>query len=392
MRIAIDARWIFPEISGIGNYTRQLLHEFGQSDLPHSLLLLFNNEALLNRTLEQTELRDTKHVEAVCLPWSVFSPKSQLFLPGYLKRKRIDCFHSPNYMIPFLAFPRSRSGNIKCVATIHDVIPMLFPYHAPKSKKSRLFPLFRALMNEVGRRTDAIITVSDASRRDILSQLHIPSQHANKVHTIYNGVSDHFCPSTKTPQPKKADAPQTLLYVGRADPYKNVDALIHALNIIRTTTDLNVRLQIAGAPDPRYPQATALADTLGLSNVVTWTGYLTDETLVDTYRNAAVLVHPSRYEGFGLQIIEAMSCGTPVVCSTGGSLPEVAGDAAILVDPDDINGFAQAIIHVLTQPQVAFAMRNKGFAQAARFTWKTAARQTLNVYETVGTSGTDCER
>ncbi len=387
MRIAIDARWIFPEISGIGNYTRQLLHEFGKLNLSHTLVLLFNDSALLNRTLEQTQLAGAENIEAQCIPWSVFSPKSQLFLPGYLKQQKVDVFHSPNYMIPFLAFPRTRSGSIACITTIHDVIPLLFPDHAPKSRKTRLFPLFRALMAEVGRRADAIITVSEASRRDILTQLHIPSDQGNKVHTIYNGVSDHFCPPSGTTAPPQADASHTLLYVGRSDPYKNVDALVQALSIVRKTTDLNVRLKIAGAPDPRYPQAMQLAEALNISDAVTWTGYLTDDALVETYRNADLLVHPSRYEGFGLQIIEAMACGTPVVCSTGGSLPEVAGDAAIQVDPNDTDALAQAIIRVLTQPDLAAEMVAKGFKQSARFTWKAAALETMRIYETVGTKG-----
>jgi glycosyltransferase involved in cell wall biosynthesis len=384
MKIAVDARWIFPEISGIGNYTRQLLREFAQLDLPHTLTVLFNDQALLTRTLSDIGSAGARNIEAQCIPWGVFSPQSQLHLPGLLKRQGVDLFHSPNYMIPFMAFPRNRAGRIKCVTTIHDVIPLVFPDHAPKSKKSRLFPLFRALMTEVGRRSDAIITVSDASRRDILEQLHIPSEHAGRVHTVYNGVSERF-----TPPPPEAEPPPpenkkyTLLYVGRADPYKNVEALVKALHIIRSTTDLDVSLRLAGAPDLRYPQATDLAKSLNISDAVEWTGYLMDDALVETYRRADLLVHPSRYEGFGLQIIEAMACGTPVVCSNGGSLPEVAGDAAIQIDPNDTEGFAQAIIRVLTQPELAASMRTKGFEQSARFTWKTAARQTLDVYEAV---------
>ena len=387
MRIAIDARWIFPKISGIGNYTRQLLHQFARLERPGSLLVLFNDAAVMKRTLDETGLAETGDVAVTCLPWGVFSLQSQLRLPAYLKREHVDVFHSPNYMIPLAAFPRGRTGRVKCVTTIHDVIPMLFPDHAPKSRKTRLFPIFRALMQEVGKRADAIITVSDASRRDILQQLRIPPNAAGKVHTVYNGVSEHYTPATALPE-TAAEAP-TLLYVGRADPYKNVDTLIRALAHVRTQTCLPVRLVIAGSPDPRYPQATELAESLNLSDAVTWTGYLTDEALVETYRTADLLVHPSRYEGFGLQIIEAMACGTPVVSSNAGSLPEVAGDAGLLVDPDDTEGFAEAITRVLTEPGLAVTMREKGLQQATAFTWEAAARKTLAVYETVAGDNPD---
>ena len=384
MRIAIDARWIFPEISGIGNYTRQLLYQFGKLNHPHTLVLLFNDASLLGRTLAETELTEATNIESHCLPWGVFSPHSQIMLPAFLKRHKIDLFHSPNYMIPLRAFPRQRAGRIKCVATIHDVIPLLFPDHAPKSRKTRLFPIFKGLMSEVGRRADAIVTVSEASRRDILNLLKIPTSQTQKVHTVYNGVSERFSPGP-TPATSSNTSQRSLLYVGRSDPYKNVETLIEALQRVRTTTALDVQLKIAGAPDPRYPQAAELAQELGIADAVTWTGYLSDEELADTYRAADLLVHPSRYEGFGLQIIEAMACGTPVISSNGGSLPEVAGDAAILLDPMDTQGFADAIVRVLTNPDIAADMRQKGITQAAQFTWEAAAKKTLAVYEATAT-------
>jgi len=386
MKIAIDARWIFSEISGIGNYTRQLLRQFGELDtLDDQFLLIFNDPELKERTLNETGLATAANFEFDCIPWGVFSPQSQLRLPSYLKRKKVDLFHSPNYMIPLLAFPRRKSSRIKCVTTIHDLIPLIFPDHAPKSRKSRLFPIFRFIMNEVGRRSDAIITVSNASRQDILEKLHIPSVDANKVHTVYNGVSKRFCPPPLASCAMPLVSQPTLLYVGRADPYKNLETLIRALSIIHKTTELQPNLLLAGAPDLRYPEAINLANELGLKDSVKWTGYLSDDDLVKTYQSADLLVHPSRYEGFGLQIIESMACGTPVICSNGGSLPEVAGDAAIQVNPNDADAFAAEIIKVLTHPDIADKMQEDGYEQAQKFRWKKAAEQTLRVYrETVG--------
>ena len=381
MKVAIDARWIFPEISGIGNYTRQLLSQFTELAPDVDFLVLFDNPDVLERTQRETGLTDAGNVEVRCLPWSVFSLQSQLRLPGFLKKESVDVFHSPNYMIPLMAFPRGRSAQVKCVTTIHDVIPLLFPDHAPKTRKTRLFPIFRALMREVGKRADAIITVSDASRRDIIEQLGIPGEAADKVHTIYNGVSERYSPPSET---GSIGADPVLLYVGRADPYKNVDLLIQALAQIRSEASVPARLVIAGSPDPRYPQAMELARALGIADAVTWTGYLTDEELVETYQSADLLVHPSRYEGFGLQIIEAMACGTPVISSNAGSLPEVTGDAGILFDPDDVDALVEAITRVLTKPELSATMREKGFRQAAGFTWRAAAEKTLAVYKALG--------
>jgi glycosyltransferase involved in cell wall biosynthesis len=388
MKIAIDARWIFSEISGIGNYTRQLLRQFAEiapDDM--QFVALFCNNELLQRTAEETGIDKAANFSLECQPWGVFSPKSQLLLPGWLKRNKIDVFHSPNYMIPLAPFARNHPSRIKCVTTIHDLIPLIFPDHAPKSRKSRLFPIFKALMLEVGRRSDAIITVSNASRHDILRLLKIPERRADAVHTVYNGVSARFQPPDNFSQKSESDE-FSLLYVGRSDPYKNLQTLIRAVHQIRTANAIPVRLVLAGSPDPRYPEVTELIKELNLESGISWTGYLKDSELIELYRNSDLLVHPSRYEGFGLQIIEAMACGTPVVCSNAGSLPEVAGDAAIMAAPDDVDGFADAITNVLTNKTLAASMRKKGFEQAAKFTWLNSARETLDIYRQISqTSG-----
>ncbi|MBN2300915.1 MAG: glycosyltransferase, partial [Lentisphaerae bacterium] len=113
------------------------------------------------------------------------------------------------------------------------------------------------------------------------------------------------------------------------------------------------------------------------------TGYVTDQELLALYRDADVLSHASKYEGFGLQILEAMACGTPVVCSNTGSLPEVTGEAAIMLDPNDSSGFAREIARVLGDSSVSNRMSQAGIKQAAQFTWERAARETISAYETV---------
>jgi glycosyltransferase involved in cell wall biosynthesis len=383
MRIAIDARWIFTEISGIGAHTQALIRELARTDRSNEYVLLFHNPSVMERTLDAANLRSARHVSTRILPHKVFSVRNQLLLPRWLRAERIDIFHSTNYMIPLLAFPRHRRGRTACVTTIHDVIPMIFPDHAPKSRKSRIYPLFRRVMIEVGARADAVITVSEASRRDVLHHLRIKPAHADKVRVVYNGVSQAFHPPVD-PRPRKdGNRSRTVLYVGRADPYKNLPVLIDAFARLRDRLPFPLRLTICGSPDPRYPEPLQRIRERGLRESVKWTGYLPEEDLVHYYQQADVLAHPSRYEGFGLQIVEAMACGLPVVTSRGGSLEEVADDAALLVHPDDTEGFANRIEEVLTRPELAEELSRKGLERARNFTWERAAEETVAVYRSL---------
>ena len=380
MKIAIDARWIFPQISGIGNYTRQLIGQLAMLDRKNRYVLLFKDAEVCDRTIRETALESAPNFETCLLHYGVFSPVNQILLPFLLREQGCEVYHSTNYMIPLLAFPRWRKGPIRCVVTIHDVIPLLFPRAAPRSRKARVFALYRFLMRQVAARADIIITDSNASKNDILRALSIPQQHAGKVRAVYCGVSSLFTPGN-VPTDPSAEHPARLLYVGRSDPYKNVTGLIRIVDRVRRLCPFPVQLTIAGAQDPRYPEAAALVRELGLETIVKWTGYLSDGQLADSYRSSDLLVHPSRYEGFGLQVVEAMSSGLPVVCGNVASLPEVTGDAAVLVNPDNENDFAGAIRDILTNRPKQESMRAKGLVQARRFTWTNTARQTMALYE-----------
>ena len=294
-----------------------------------------------------------------------------------LRSLGIDVFHSTNYMIPLPAFPRDRPGGIKCIVTLHDLIPLVFPEYVPRSRKKRLFPVYRMLMLEVARRSDAIITVSRSSREDILKHLRIPDAHADRVIVIPEGVSRRFKP---LPAADRRPGRKTILWVGRADPYKNLEALIRAFARLREEQRGGVRLMLVGPKDARYPEASRLASDLGIAPDVEWTGYLGDEALVKAYQDADLFVLPSLYEGFGLPVLEAMACGTPVICSNKGSLSEVAGDAAIRVQPGDVTGMAEAMKRVLTDPRLARDLSERGLRHAEQFSWLRTAQLTLDAY------------
>ena len=379
MKVVIDARWIFPEISGIGRYTEALIQHLIPMAPEVHFILLFDRTDLLERTLDNAGIADAANLETRLVEFGVLSVRNQIQGPGLLRNLHADVYHSPNYLIPLLAFPPGRRGRTACVVTIHDVIPLAFPDHTPRARKRRLFPIYKRLMREVGRRADLMLTVSEASRRDVLKHLHIPPDRESAVRVVYNGVDPQYRPPDSPPPAH----PPTLLFVGRMDPYKNLAALIEALAIVRAGPLPDARLRVVGPPDPRYPDAPERARRLGLDTAIDWIGYATSHDLVQFYQQADLFVLPSRYEGFGLPVIEAMASGTPVICGNAGSLPEVAGKAAIQVDPDDVTALANAITQVLTQPHTANTMRKLGLAQAAQFSWNTCARLTLQAYQSI---------
>ena len=366
MRIVIDARWIFPEISGIGLYTQELIRALLRAGSPHEFVLLFGSGLVRERTLGG----QGSGFSTQLLNYGLFSPANQIKLPALLRRLKADVYHSTNYMMPLLS-----GGGARRVVTIHDLIPLLFRDHAPRSKKARLFPIYRRLMFEVARRADRVIAVSQSTRRDLIEHLACAPE---KIDVTLEGVRPEFQPA-----PRRAGEPPYVLYVGRRDPYKNLPLLVEAFADVAAQVP-DARLRIIGPPDARYPEAPARAAALGLSDRIDWVGYAAPEQLVANYQQAAAFVLPSQYEGFGLTVLEAMACGAPVVCSNVSSLPEVVGDAALLVKPGDRSGLAGALTSVLSQPTLADDLRLRGLTRARAFTWGQAARATLRAYERAG--------
>lgn len=378
--IVLEGRWIIAKPSGIGVYTRELLRLLPRLAGDLDFHVVFASEDLRDQVLAETETRGLANVSASVLPYGVFSPLGQVRFPHWLRRHGCRVYHTANYMMPYLAFPRRRRGRMRCVATIHDVIPLILRDHAPRSLKSRLFPLFVACLRASVQRADALITVSQASREDLIRSLRVPEADARRIRPVHNGVGGRFRVSEPHPRAHAEGAPRQLLYVGRLDPYKHVVALIEALGAIRERSPFPVTLRIVGPDDPRYPDARQAVSRLGLEEVVQFTGFVPDEALVSAYQQADLLVHPSRYEGFGLQVIEAMRCGLPVICSRGGALPEVVGDAAVTFPVDDHAAMVDAVVALLRSPERQGELSALGLAQAAPFTWQRAAEQTLAVY------------
>ncbi len=263
--------------------------------------------------------------------------------------------------------------------TVHDLIFERYPQHHTWTNRAFLrlgMPLFV-------KAAQAIIAVSQQTRRDLTALYHVPEE---KIHVVYEGVDARFAPGdpAQVARIRERFSPERpyLLMVGTLEPRKNHAAALRVLARL-AREGFPHRLLIAGGRGWLFRPIRKLVDELGLGDRVRFTGYVTDEELPALYTGADCLVMPSLYEGFGFPVLEAMACGTPVVCSNVSSLPEVAGSAALLVDPRDEEALLAGVRRVLTEPTLARELSQRGRRQAARFSWSRCAEETVAVYQAV---------
>ncbi|MFH1039354.1 MAG: glycosyltransferase family 1 protein [PVC group bacterium] len=377
LRIGIDARWIFPRISGVGRVTEKLIHHLGKIDRRNHYFLFFSDPGVMDRYARRWERYP--NLQSVPVPWGIFSLAGQIRIPSLIRKLGLDVFHSTNYFLPLFI-----SGT-RTVSTIHDLIPLKFPHFTPRAKKTRFHWIFRRVLIRCARRSDRIIAVSNHTRDDLTADLGVEGE---RIAVVYNGIDEQYRPlpeaeSIRFCAEKLGSADPFLLYVGRFDPYKNVPGLIRAFAAFCRTRSDRPRLVLAGPPDPRYPEARETVSSLGLGPRVTFLDGVDEEDLIPLYNGARILVLPSFYEGFGLPPLEAMACGTPVISSNRGSLPEIVGGAALLIDPGRDQEIAGAIEKLWDSEPLREELRKKGLARAREFSWEKTARETLAVYESL---------
>ena len=286
-------------------------------------------------------------------------------------RWKLDLLHGLAYALPL-------AWRGPAVVTVHDLTFLHFPHAFPKAKQQYL-----AHMTAVScRRAQAILADSQATARDIQRMLHIPAEN---IHVVYPGVEERYRPlppaQVEAYRQKKGWPARFLLMVGTLEPRKNHLGLIEAYALYRQQARTPLPLLIGGGKGWYYQAIFQRVQSLGLESHVHFLGFVPWEDLPWLYNAATLFLYPSRYEGFGLPVVEAMRCGTPVITSTVSSLPEVAGDAALTIPPDEPQALAQAILLVTEQePQRLTIMRERGLKHAAQFQWNRAARQTVDIY------------
>ena len=249
------------------------------------------------------------------------------------------------------------------VTTVHDLLPLLYPAEYPRQQY-----YFRHYVPAVLRASRAVIVISESTRRDLLRFYDVPSE---KVHVVLSGYdAERFVPGASAIE---AGPDPYLLYVGNVMPHKNLPRLVEAFALVARR--LPVRLVLRGWGRPRRVQALReRIAALGLEARVDWRPYAADEELLALYQGARALVLPSLYEGFGLTALEAMACGTPVVAARVSSIPEVVGEAAVLVDPLDPESIAAGLGRILTEDSLCKDLRERGLERARHFSWEATAR------------------
>ncbi|MGQ9626892.1 MAG: glycosyltransferase family 4 protein [Anaerolineae bacterium] len=366
MRIGIDARLVYYSQAGIGQYILLLskaLAEIGDED----------EFILLQSRKDKVTITDKPNFRRIPLWTPCHHPLEQWTFHLEISRLRLDILHSPDFIPPFRC-------NCKSVITIHDLAFLIYPHFLTKESAR-----YYGQIDQAVRHTDHIIAVSEKTKQDTIRLLGVPE---SKVTVIYEAANPIFRPlndeeSLRRIKVKYNIERDYILFVSTIEPRKNVPTLLRAYRQLLDNYKLPIQLVIAGRQGWLSDEVFALAQELKLAGKVLFLGRVPTEDLVYLYNGAKLLVHPSFYEGFGLPPLEAMACGTPVVVSNVSALPEVVGDAAILVDPSDVSALTVGIWRVLTDSDLRAEMVAKGFKRAACFSWQKAAKQTLEVYHRV---------
>jgi glycosyltransferase involved in cell wall biosynthesis len=371
MRIGIDTTALPPKPVGAGNYiinlTRWLVSL--KADYDFVIFVQKSRVSLLNLPKNKnTQLRVVPDMHPVKrLIWE------QTLLPRLVRHSGLDGLHSLHYTVPLTKPCRS-------VVTFHDMTFFLFPQLHTLSK--RFF--FRVMIRASSRRADAMVAVSESTRRDSIRILDIPSE---KIIAIPLGVGENFRKISDEKQlediRRKYNLPEKfILYVGLVEPRKNLALLLKAYCDLQNQGFPHA-LVIVGRYGWGYEAVLKQVQELKLKQWVHFTGYVEHSELPAIYNLASLMVYPSFYEGFGLPVLEAMASGTPLVTTEVSSMPELVGGAGLLFPPGDKEALVEAMRSVLSDKEFGDHLSSLGLQQAARFTWRQTATETLQVYNSI---------
>lgn len=366
MQVGIDARLVYYHQAGISRYCLQLMRALADIDKEDQFTIFQSRRD--HRILVSQENFRLRRL------WTPsHHPFEQQLLSLELRLVPLQVLHSPDFIPPFRRHCRS-------IITIHDLGFLLYPQTLTKGSAR-----YYGQIDQAVRHTDHIIAVSESTRRDVVRLLGVPE---HMITVIYEAPRRFFhrIPDVDLRarlQKRFKLERDFVLFVGTIEPRKNIPGLLSAFQQLIDHYHPDVDLVLAGAPGWLTDEVYALVGRLGLTGRVRFLGRVSDEELVWLYNIAQVLVLPSFYEGFGLPPLEAMACGTPVIAANVSSLPEVVGDAGILVDPTATDELTVAIWRALNDQALREELVAKGYRRAACFSWERAARETLELYRRV---------
>ena len=376
MRIGIDCRTILnPKIgerAGVGHYTYYLVKHLVKLDKKNEYVLYFDWRVQDTREFEQNNVK-IKH-----FPFSQYNKflpfaYSHMLITAYLMKEGLNLFHSPITSLP-LTYPK------KSIVTVHD----LAIYKNPSWFPGQIFST-KLLVPQSLRKADRIIAVSQSTKKDLKEIFNISDK---KMRVVYEGAVVNKIPVKN----KNLDSltkfkigPKYILFVGTLEPRKNLVSLIHAYKIFLDANPSNsaYQLVLAGSKGYKNEDVFSAIRSLRLNKQVKYIGYVTQNQKIDLLKKAYCFAFPSSYEGFGLPVLEAMALGTPVITSNVSSLPEISGQATLLINPEKEQDIANALKKIVNNDKLREAMKKRGLLQANRFSWERCASETLKVYESM---------
>ena len=375
LRLGLDARLLAYNRGGIARYITSLGHALAALPTPEPFADLV---AIYHRKDRTRALAATTGAASGTGSWqglTAWTPPhhrlERYALALELAPRGLDLLHSPDH-VP------SGAGRARSVVTVHDLSFLLYPEtHSAASRR------YYAQIAWTVERADRIIAVSEATKRDLVREV---GADPNRIRVVYEAATFNAGRSRTLPRRRSAveqappfAQPYVLSVQAAIEPRKNIPRLIEAFAQVRRAHPA-LRLVVAGGPGADEPVVRAAVARHDLTAAVDFPGVLPERLLQASYRGALALAYPSLYEGFGLPLLEAMTVGTPVIASRVSSLPEVAGDAALLVDPFDVDALAGALEQVAGDPALRADLAARGFRRVRRFSWERAAQETLAVY------------
>jgi len=373
MRIAIDYTAAIRQGAGIGQYVRGLVDAILAQDSSSSYTLLASGRPTSARPFP---------VAANVRPRSIFIPDRYLNFLWYRWRLplyatffsgQVDIYHGPDFALPPL------NGKLRKVVTVHDLSFLEHPEYAVPSLAAYL----KKIVPEAVASADVVASVSQATSRSLIEHFKIPPE---KIVIIPNGVAPHYRRITNpvllgATRHKFGLKHPFILGVGTLEPRKNHLGLIKAFAQAQKKKKGPAMLALAGGNGWLYEETKQVVAELKLENKIRFLGHVSDLELITLYSMADVFAFPSFFEGFGIPPLEAMACGAPVITSNTSSLPEVVGDAALLVDPHDVSALGHAITRLVEDEQLREELRQKGYQRAQHYTWSASASKMLSVYQ-----------
>lgn len=358
--IIVDARFI--RGTGIARYLREVTRRVLADPRFHSATLVGDPAQVADYLATCGDL--PPELRVLSLDARYYSPRMQLQWAMHRLRGRLeaDVAFFPHYDAPVVL------GAKRAVVTIQDVTHFRVPELFPGWKRAVASAVFSRVVGTAER----VLVTSESTARDLLEQ--VPAAAA-KIHLIPLGVGEPFDGPVATAPREIEELRPFLLFVGNRKPHKNLAAAVEALAILRRD-DAALRLVLAGHSYPGWARTLDRARELGVADALVELTEVSDDTLRALYSRCEALLLPSFYEGFGLPALEAMACGAPVVASNRASLPEVVGDAGLLVDPERPAELAEAVRRLRADPALARDLRERGRVRAARLTWANTAEQT----------------